>query len=366
MLLFTFYPSWRGLENLTRLSSCIHVIGSNASIYKVNKINFKSGSGPLTASGIEFQRQGSTVKYTATANREVIIAAGAIQSPALLQLSGVGDSNILSSLGITTRLDLKQVGKNLQEQTMNSLGANGNGFDFGGSGPSDAIAYPNIYEVLGSGAQASINKIRNNLSSWAASQASAGVSQAALETIFNVQADLIINNNAPVAELFYDSGYPAALGIVLWQLLPFSRGSVQITSSDPFTQPAINVNYFSVDWDLDVQIAACKLARRILTSPPLSGLSTGEAIPGSTVDGSDSSWRTWVTSGFSSVAHPVGTLAMMRQELGGVVGANLKVYGTSNVRVVDASVMPTQVSAHLSATLYGIAEKAADLIKASW
>ncbi|KAF9028719.1 hypothetical protein BDZ89DRAFT_1133503 [Hymenopellis radicata] len=56
---------------------------------------------------------------------------------------------------------------------------------------------------------------------------------------------------APVAELFYDSGYPRALGIVLWQLLPFSRGSVQITSSDPFTQPAINVNYFSVDWDLD-------------------------------------------------------------------------------------------------------------------
>ncbi|KAF9028718.1 hypothetical protein BDZ89DRAFT_752199 [Hymenopellis radicata] len=93
-------------------------------------------------------------------NHEVIVAAGAIQSPALLQLSGVGDTNVLSSLSTTTRLNLKQVGKTLQEQTMNSLAANGNGFDFGGSGPTDAIAYPNIYEVVGSGAQALINRIK--------------------------------------------------------------------------------------------------------------------------------------------------------------------------------------------------------------
>ncbi len=89
-------------------------------------------------------------------------------------------------------------------------------------------------------------------------------------------------------------------------------------------------------------------------------------MPGSAVDGSDESWYNWVSNGFAAVAHPVGSLAMMRKDLGGVVGADLKVYGTANVRVVDASVMPTQVSAHLSATLYGIAEKAADLIKASW
>ncbi|KAF8915748.1 hypothetical protein CPB85DRAFT_1293119 [Mucidula mucida] len=334
--------------------------------YHVTKINWKEGSSPLTASGVEFQRQGSANKYTATANREVIVAAGAIQSPALLQLSGIGDSDVLSPLGITTQLELKQVGKHLQEQTMNSLGANGNGYDYGGQGPSDAIAYPNIYQVFGDDAQTSISKIQDNLSSWAASQASAGVSQEALESIFGIQADLIINGNAPVAELFFDSGYPADLGIDLWQLLPFSRGNVSITSADPFTQPAVTVNYFSVDWDLDVQVAACKLARKILSSPPISTLSTGERVPGSAVDGSDESWYNWVSNGFAAVAHPVGSLAMMRKDLGGVVGADLKVYGTANVRVVDASVMPTQVSAHLSATLYGIAEKAADLIKASW
>ncbi len=75
--------------------------------------------------------------------------------------------------------------------------------------------------------------------------------------------------------------------------------------------------------------------------------------------------KTGTSAGFSAVSHPIGTAAMMKRSLGGVVDAHLKVYDTANVRVVDASVMPIQVSAHLSSTLYGIAEKAADLIKAA-
>jgi choline dehydrogenase len=121
-------------------------------------------------------------------------------------------------------------------------------------------------------------------------------------------------------------------------------------------------------------------------------LSTGEQIPGGAVPdnasrGTDAAWQSWIKKNFDSVAHPVGTAAMMRRSLGGscllflaahtllhhnltycllgVVDAQLRVYDTTNLRVVDASMMPTQVSAHLSATLYGVAEKAADLIKAS-
>lgn len=253
---------------------------------------------------------------------------------------------------------------------MNSLGAGGN-FDDGGRGPSDAIAYPNIYQVFGDEAAASVSKIQSNLSSWASSQASSALSADALEQIYSIQADLIINHNAPIVELFFDTGYPAALGIDEWQLLPFSRGTVQISTTDPFTQPAINVNYFSVDWDLDVQIASSRLSRTILASPPLSDLSTGESIPGDSVPndddrGSDEEWRSWITNGFTAVSHPIGTLAMMKRSLGGVVDSQLKVYDTSNVRVVDASVVPLHISAHLSAGLYGVAEKAADLIKASY
>jgi len=326
---------------------------------------------PLTASGIEFApASGGSTRYTASARREVIVAAGAIQTPALLQHSGIGDSNVLGPLGINTVIDLKTVGKNLQEQTMSVLGAGGNGFDLGGQGPSDVIAYPNLHELFGSEGDATAARIRSSIASWATSQAGSGLSAEALQQIFQIQADLITNDKAPVAEMFSDTGYPNTLGILVWNLLPFSRGTVQISSSDPFQKPAIQVNYFSVDVDLDIQVAVSRLGRKLLSTASMSSLSTGETSPGSKVPdnaerGSDADWKSWIHSSFNSVAHPVGTASMMRRSLGGVVDSQLRVYDTTNVRVVDASVLPLQVSAHLSATLYGVAEKAADLIKAS-
>lgn len=94
-------------------------------------------------------------------------------------------------------------------QTMNSLGAKGNGFNTGGNGPSDAIAYPNIYQVFGSQASSKVSTMQSSLASWAASQANNALSADALQQIYQVQANLIANNNAPIVELFYDTGYPA-------------------------------------------------------------------------------------------------------------------------------------------------------------
>ncbi|KAK0470699.1 glucose-methanol-choline oxidoreductase [Armillaria novae-zelandiae] len=140
---------------------------------------------------------------------------------------------------------------------------------------------------------------------------------------------------------------------------------------DLFTQPAVNVNYFSVDWDLNVQIASAWLSRSILISPPLSDLSTGEVILGDSVPddgkhGTNDDWRSWITNGFAAVSHPIGTLSMMKHSLGSVVDSQLRVYNTSNIHVVDALIVPLQISAHLAAGLYGVAEKAANLIKASY
>lgn len=119
---------------------------------------------------------------------------------------------MLGPLGITTQIDLKTVGRNLQEQvhfllrplcisadenvqTMNSLGANGNGFNKNGNGPSDVIAFPNIYQLFGSQAATKVAQIQGNLSAWATSQAASALSADALHQIYQVQADLIINKN---------------------------------------------------------------------------------------------------------------------------------------------------------------------------
>ncbi|QRV78538.1 GMC oxidoreductase [Ceratobasidium sp. AG-Ba] len=332
---------------------------------QVTKILFKSGTNPVVATGVQFGRS-TGERYTAYAAKEVILAAGAINTPALLQLSGVGDKSKLSALGINSVVDLPTVGKNLQEQTMNALGANGNGFDTAGSGPPDCIAYPNLYQVFGSQGAAMASQIQGNVSTWAKAQAANGANAAALQKIFQIQADLITKNNAPVVELFYDTGYPATLGIDMWSLLPFSRGTVQIKNNDPFTKPTTTVNYFAVNFDLQCQVAGARMARKILTTTPLSSLSNGQLVPDKSVipdNASDATYSKWVKGNFHSVAHPIGTCAMMSRELGGVVDGRLRVYGIKNVRVVDASAMPMQVSAHLSGPLYGFAEKAADIIK---
>ncbi|KAI0653796.1 alcohol oxidase [Cubamyces menziesii] len=338
----------------------------------VTEVLFGGSGTPLTATGVAFSpADGSSGQYTAFARKEVILAAGAIQTPALLQLSGIGDPDVLGPLGIPVRNSLKTVGKNLQEQTQNSLGAKGNGFNPGGRGPTDAIAFPNVYQLFGDQASAAVQTMQSSVQAWAQSQAGSALSADALETIFALQTDLIVNNNAPMVELFFNYGYPADIGIVMWSLLPFSRGNVSITSKNPYTPPSVYVNYFSIDFDLSVQVAGARLSRKIFASPPLSSLSLGETVPGfKTVPnngngGSDADWRKWIDANFNSVAHPIGTAAMMRRDLGGVVDAQLRVYDTTNLRVVDASIMPLQISAHLSSTLYGVAEKAADLIKAT-
>ncbi|EEB88908.1 hypothetical protein MPER_13064, partial [Moniliophthora perniciosa FA553] len=135
--------------------------------HQVTKITWSNpGSIPLRAEGVQFAPAwGGTTRYIAYARKEVILAAGAIM------LSGIGDSNLLGPLGIPTFIDLKTVGKNLQEQSMSAMGAGGNGFDPQGRGPSDCIAYPNIRQLFGSNAQSSINKINGNLANWANSQA---------------------------------------------------------------------------------------------------------------------------------------------------------------------------------------------------
>ncbi|CAO1624064.1 unnamed protein product [Sympodiomycopsis kandeliae] len=349
--------------------------------YRGIKINWTKGSGSnsrATSVTAGSSRSGPTTDFAAS--KEVILASGAIRTPVLLEGSGVGDPSILSGLGVKTQINLPGVGKNLMEQTMNSIGSKKGNYDFGGNGPSSVIAYPSISQIMSNSSDVR-SWVEQNIDSWAQDQVNAGAvaNKAGLVKQYQLATKLIFDRNAPVVELFGDSGYPqSGLGIDHWQLLPFSRGTVHSSDASGFSSPIVNPRYFSNPLDMQITVAGLRSSRKTLQSDAIkSALNEVESLPGFDAsqggipDGSNHGrydrWQNWVLhgnggAGFSSVHHPIGTASMMPEADGGVVDSNFKVYHTDNVRIVDASVLPLQLSAHLSASLYTIAEKAADVI----
>ncbi|KAG8903233.1 hypothetical protein FRC00_000217 [Tulasnella sp. 408] len=146
---------------------------------------------------------------------------------------------------------------------------------------------------------------------------------------------------------------------------PFSMGELYIATPNPFDYPVINPNYFSHPADIVMLREGIKLARKIGQTSPLSDSVISEAVPGPDVQ-TDEQWEAWLRTVIGTEYHPGCTCSMMPLEFGGVVDANLKVYGTSNLRVADSSVFPIQFAAHLMAPTYGLAEQAAMIIKSQY
>ena len=160
----------------------------------VSKLVWKA-DGSKTVVAVEFrQSNNATVVYQAKVRKEVILAAGAINTPALLQRSGVGAASHLSSLGVSTVIDLPTVGKNLQEQTIINAIWNATKSDVGVGGISVPFAFPNLSQLFGNNATAVAAGIRSNLATWAESQKEHALSKDALKTIYQSQADIITKN----------------------------------------------------------------------------------------------------------------------------------------------------------------------------
>lgn len=255
---------------------------------------------------------------------------------------------------------------------MSVLGTPKGDYDFEGSGPSAVVAMPSISQIMANASEVE-GWVRQNLDAWAEQQVRGGgaASKSGLLKQYNVLADLIFKQDAPVVELFGDSGFPSTgLGIDHWQLLPLSRGYVHSTDASGFSAPDLNPRYFDVPLDMQITVHGLRAARKTLKSNAVqSALGQKEdkpgfgQIPDGPKNGRWSRWEKYVLDNFGSVSHQIGTAAMLPREDGGVVGPDFKVHGTRNVRVVDGSVLPVQLSAHLSATLYAFAEKAAAVIK---
>jgi len=328
----------------------------------------KTAESDLVASGVEVITA-NNVTETVLAVKEVIVAAGSIRSPAFLEHSGIGNPAVLERLGIKTVNPLHSVGAKLAEQPQN-------GMPFSSSknwtGYPTFVTYLTASDLFGDELPGLAEEVRANISAYAAiivaDYAPDTISPANQEQLLRHQIDLVFNTTSPVplVELLWA---PVENQVIaqLWNLLPLSRGSIHINSTDATIPPQIDPNFLQLPIDGFVQAAAAVRIREYLATPPLADYITGELSPGLEAVPKDAGWRdeawaTWIKQGVNSNSHPVSTCAMMGRELGGVVDSEGKIYGTQNVRVVDASAFPTQISGHLSASVYAMAGKIADAI----
>jgi choline dehydrogenase-like flavoprotein len=178
----------------------------------------------------------------------------------------------------------------------------------------------------------------------------------------------------PQLELLLEANYVGAQGypgtspnfITIFSSImhPMSRGSVHINGQDVKSKPIIDLNYLNNEYDIQALIEGARFARKVAETEPLRSVWAAEFEPG-LGKRTDAQLRDWVVKTVNSFYHPVGTCAMLPKKDGGVVDSNLKVYGTKNLRVVDASIIPVQLSGHVQTAVYGIAETAAQKIIAA-
>lgn len=296
------------------------------------------------ATGVRFGRDGRD--ETARVDREIVIAAGALDSPKLLMLSGLGPAEAISEYGINVIEDLPGVGQNLQEHTGGKL-------MFRASAPVSLFAA----ESLGNLARYLV--LRRGMLACNGPEAVAFVRTNASLVAPDIEILLL-------PALWLNEGFtpPPEHGytIAVVLLKPRSRGEVTLKSSNPLDPPRISMCLFSDPdgEDMRTVLEGMKIARRIVNAPALAALSSGEIFPGADVT-SDSDLVASVRSEAQTIWHPVGTCRMGADPMS-VVDATLRVHGVDGLRVIDASVMPTITRGHTHAPAVMIGEKGAELL----
>ena len=336
------------------------------------------GTKPLRATGVVLE-DGTRV----AARREVILSAGAVQSPGLLERSGIGQADVLKAAGIVPRRELAGVGENYQDHirmsTVYRLKDNYSSFD------------PMIYDSGGALATEEMRRWLAGQPSWYDYTTSAYAfvpwglvgngTQARLahlaaqngtghHPVDATKRAFLRDPSVPQFEVLMEANfvgatpYPGQGGFVTLIaaiMHPLSRGSVHVNAARPRGPPVIDPRYLSHPYDLAALVEGARFARRIAATEPMAGIWTAEVEPGADVQ-TDAQWRNFAKKAMGSFYHPVGTCAMLPEKDGGVVGAELVVHGTENLRVVDCSIIPVLPSAHIQTAAYGIAEVAAEMI----
>lgn len=296
------------------------------------------------ATGVTFRQSGA--EHTVRARREVVVSGGAVNSPQLLLLSGIGPRAHLAEVGVDTRVDLPGVGANLQDHPV----------------------VPLIWHTRGTTDLAELNNLRN-FGRWKARgsgplASNVGEGGGYFASRDGLPAPDIQVHVVPTA--FYDNGlhepttrsFTAAPALVSVA----SRGSIRLRSADPTWHPAIDAAYLEDQTDLDALLAGCRRTVEITTQGAMAGyLDKPWNLPDSP---SDEDLLEHIRTYGQTLYHPTSTCAMGTGE-DAVVDPDLRVYGVSGLRVVDASVLPDVPRGNTNAPTIMVAEKAADMIRSS-
>ncbi len=300
------------------------------------------------AVGVEYVKGGQ--KIVARAGREVILSAGAINSPRLLMLSGIGPAEHLGQVGIPVVHDLPGVGRNLQDHMDVYL----------------------VYELTGPHGYDKYKKL--HWKAWAGLQYALFRQGPVCSNIIEGGAFWHVNRDDPFADMQFaflaGSGVEEGVqqvasgnGCTLnaCQTRPRSRGWVELRSADPFEAPRIVPNYLSDPYDLDTMAEGVRLGQQIMGQPALQPYIRREQLPGRPLRSRDD-YRQYVKEQAQGALHPTGTCRIGKDRMA-VVDSSLRLRGMDGLRVADASVMPGVPSGNTNAPAIMVGERAADFIR---
>ena len=309
------------------------------------------------AVGVEYRRGGRLEQVRAT--REVILSGGAINSPQLLQLSGIGPAPLLQSLGIAPIHDSPAVGQNLQDHLAVS-------YFYKTSVPTLNDVLSPLSGKIRAGLHYLLN--RGGPLSMSVNQGGGFVRARPDDPRVNLQLYFspVSYTKSPLSERKLLNPDPFSAFLLSFNSCrPTSRGHLHIASPDPFAHPVIQPNYLSTEHDLAEARAGCRLLRTLAATAPLCDIIVDELVPGSHVHNDDELLVDFRARA-DTVYHPSSTCMMGADPATSVVDARLRVHGIDGLRVVDASIFPTITSGNINAPTVMVAEKGAAMILEDW
>ncbi|KAL4997370.1 hypothetical protein BDV10DRAFT_186359 [Aspergillus recurvatus] len=342
---------------------------------RVTRLTSKKTSHGVAVTGVEFAAHRSAPRTIVNARKEVLLAAGAIHTPQLLQLSGIGDPALLARHNISTVANVPGVGRNFQDHlhvpvvfsldfplTAANLTTNSTFaaeslalYRTHKTGPyadatGDFLAFLPTADFTSQPGAIHGKAANQDPKTYLDTDTPPTVSRGYARQHKLLTAGIAAKNEAQLEIIWADGTF------VLGLQHPFSRGSVRLASSDPFAPPLADPAYLRNPIDVRILIEAIKYARSLTRTPFLAAFNPVELVPGGNI-ASDEDLEAYIRGAADSLFHPSGTCTVGKFQLGGVVDADFRVHGVKGVRVVDASVLPMLPATHIQSSVYAIAEK---------